>query len=131
MIRALITAALVTGAANQFLHIPIDVALGYSVVICVAGWYLWPLLRRPIRFLLHHLRPQHHRTSSAPPRRPVPAQITQITHHHYYSGVLPQPATQIRPDYTLPALPRRTESRSASDEILDAIIVDIDDDHTR
>lgn len=136
MIRALITAALTAGAANQFLHVPLDVALGYSLVICVAGWYLWPLLRRPIRFLLRHLRPRRHRAGRAPARRPapapqrtVPAHITQINHHHYYNGMPPRTGAPIRPDYTLPALPRRTESRIASDEILDGII--IDDDGTR
>lgn len=36
----------------------------------------------------------------------------------------------MRPDYTLSALPRRTEGRIASDAILDGII-DIDDDGTR
>lgn len=139
MIRALITAALTAGAAHQFLHVPIDVALGYSMVICIAGWYLWPLLRRPSRYLLRRLRPRRHRSNSAPSQRPLPAlqrtappHITHITHHyHYYRGIPPQPATQIRPDYTLPALPHRTESRIASDEILDAIIVDSDDDPTR
>lgn len=137
MIRALITAALVAGAANQFLHVPIDAALGYALVFCVAGWYIWPLLRRPVRFLLRRLRPRRARTRSAParrpapaPQRPVPAQITQINHHHYYNGMPTQPGAQMRPDYTLSALPRRTEGRIASDEILDGII-DIDDDGTR
>lgn len=144
MIRALITALLMTAAATQYLHAPLDAALGYAFVICVGGWYLWPLLRRPLRlvtrFLLRRLRP-HRRTGRAVAPRPapartnaaphdVPAQITQINHHHYYNGMPPQPGAQMRPDYTLSALPRRTEGRIASDAILDGII-DIDDDGTR
>jgi hypothetical protein len=136
VIRALITAALTAGAAHQFLHVPLDAALGYSLVICLAGWYLWPLLRRPIRFLLRRLRPHRRgrtpmRRAAAAPLRTTPAQITQINHHHYYSGLPPQPAAApLRPDYTLAALPRHTDGRIASDEILDGII-DIDDDTTR
>lgn len=133
MIRALITAALAAGAANQLLHVPLDAALGYSVVLVLAGWYLWPLLRHPLRFLLRHLRPHLRRHSHPPARRPapvpqraVPATITQINHHHYYNGMPPQLAAPMRADYTLPALPQRTEGRIASDAILDGII-DIDD----
>lgn len=132
MIRALITAALTAIAANQILHVPIDAALGYSLVICLAGWYLWPLLHRPIRFLLRHLRRHRTRASNTPApttQRPGPTQITQIN-HHYYNGTPAQPGAQMRPDYTLSALPRRTEGRIASDDILDGII-DIDDDGTR
>lgn len=146
MIRALITAVLLTGAANYFLHTPLDAALGYSVFVCIAVWYLWPALCRPARFLLHRLRPHRRPASRTPaartPARPTaaqqqplaPAHITQINHHHhYYNGAPPQPdRAPMRPDYTLPALPLRTESRIASDEILDAIIdVDIDDENPR
>lgn len=140
MIRALITAALAAGAANQLLHVPLDAALGYALVFGLGGWYLWPLLRRPLRFLLHHLRPSRANAGRAPIRRPAPArtthhqvpvQVTQINHHHYYNG-MPPPAAPMRPDYTLSALPQRTEGRIASDDILDGIIdVDIDDDTTR
>jgi hypothetical protein len=142
VIRALITAALAAGAANQLLHVPLDAALGYALVFSLGGWYLWPLLRRPLRFLLRHLQPRRtHAGGRAPIRRPAPArtahhqvpvQVTQINHHHYYNGMPPRPAAPMRPDYTLSALPQRTEGRIASDDILDGIIdVDIDDDTTR
>lgn len=146
MIRALITAVLIAGAATHYLDVPLDAALGYAFVLCVGGWYLWPALRRPLRyvtrFLLRRLRPRRRTGRAVAPRpaparattapRDVPAQITQINHHHYYNGIPPQPGAPMRPDYTLTALPRRTESRIASDEILDGIIdVDIDDDTTR
>ena len=123
MIRALITAALMTAAAHYFLNIPIDVALGYSVAASIATWYLWPLLRRPTRFLLRHLRPHHTgSTTTRHPARSTPTQITQINHHHYYNGTPPQTPAHPRPDITLTALPRRTTGRIASDEIIDAII---------
>lgn len=146
MIRALITAVLIAGAATHYLDVPLDAAVGYAFVLCVGGWFLWPVLRRPLRyvtrFLLRPLRPRRRTGRAIAPRpaparataapRDVPAQITQINHHHYYNGMPPRPGAPMRPDYTLTALPRRTEGRIASDEILDGIIdVDIDDDTTR
>lgn len=146
MIRALITAVLIAGAATHYLDVPLDAAVGYAFVLCVGGWYLWPVLCRPVRyvtrFLIRRLRPRRRTGRAIAPRpsparataapRVVPAQITQINHHHYYNGMPPQPGAPMRPDYTLTALPRRTEGRIASDEILDGIIdVDIDDDTIR
>ena len=62
MIRALITAVLIAGAATHYLDVPLDAALGYAFAISVGGWYAWPVLRRPLRyatrFLLRRLRPR-------------------------------------------------------------------------
>ncbi len=49
MIRALITAALLTGAAMHFFNADPYVAFGYSLVLSVTLWFFWPLLRRILR----------------------------------------------------------------------------------
>ena len=49
MIRALITAALLAGAAMQFFDAQPDVAIGYSLVVSLTLWFFWPLLRRIAR----------------------------------------------------------------------------------
>ncbi|MEW2484131.1 hypothetical protein AB0876_31555 [Mycobacterium sp. NPDC049093] len=45
-LRGLVIVAVVVGAVNHFLGVPVEVALGY----CLVGWYLM-LLRRPIRWM--------------------------------------------------------------------------------
>ena len=125
MIRALITAALLAGAAMHFFGAQPDVAIGYSLVVTLTLWFFWPLLRRIAR-LARRRRRRHQ------PNRAAPApHLTQINHHHHYYGGVPPaaPATMPRPDYSRPALPLRAEGQKAHDAIYD--IIDIDDDTTR
>jgi hypothetical protein len=51
VIRALITAALLTGAAMHFFNADPYVAFGYSLVLSVTLWFFWPLLRRILRLV--------------------------------------------------------------------------------
>ena len=51
MIRALIAAALLTGAAMHFFNADPYVAFGYSLVLSVTLWFFWPLLRRILRLV--------------------------------------------------------------------------------
>ena len=129
MIRALITAALLAGAANHFFGAQPDVAIGYSLVLSLTLWFFWPLLRRLARLA----RPRRHRHQrSRTPNRTTPTpHLTQINHHHHYYGGLPPmaPAAMPRPDFSRPALPLRTEGQKEHDAIYD--IIDIDDDTTR
>ena len=127
MIRALITAALIAGAAMHFFAAPPDVAIGYSLVLTFTLWFFWPLLRRLARLV----RRRRHRLSRTPTRTAPTPHLTQINHHHHYYGGLPAtPAAAMpRPDYSRPALPLRTEGQKAHDAIYD--IIDIDDDTTR
>jgi ABC-type nickel/cobalt efflux system permease component RcnA len=125
VIRALITAALLAGAAIHFFGAKADVAIGYSLVLSLTLWFFWPLLRRIARLARRRRRP--HQTS---PSRAAPApHLTQINHHHhhYYGAVPPAPpAAMPRPDYSRPALPLRTEGQKTHDAIYD--IIDIDDE---
>jgi hypothetical protein len=125
VIRALITAALLAGAAMHFLGVQADVAIGYSLVLSLTLWFFWPLLRRIARLARRRRRRQTSRT----PNRAAPApHLTQINHHHHYYGGMPPtaPAAMPRPDYSRPALPLRTEGQKAHDAIYD--IIDIDDE---
>ncbi len=88
MLRALIAAALLTGATLQFLGTPPDVALGYSLALCLTLWFTWPVGRFAARLICRARRRRlPHRTA---PSAPTPApQLTQINHHHYYYGGIP------------------------------------------
>lgn len=126
MIRALITAALLAGAAMHVFGVKADVAIGYSLVLTLTLWFFWPLLRRIAR-LARRLR--RRRQPSRTPNRAAPApHLTQINHHHHYYGGMPPtaPAAMPRPDYSRPALPLRTEGQKAHDAIYD--IIDLDDE---
>lgn len=126
MIRALITAALLAGAAMHFFGAQTDVALGYSLVLTLTLWFFWPLLRRIAR--LARPRRHRHKTSRTPNRAAPPPHLTQINHHHhYYGGIPPAPtAAMPPPDYSRPALPLRTDGQKAHDAIYD--IIDTDDE---
>lgn len=127
MIRALITAALLAGAAMHFFGAQADVAIGYSLVLSLTLWFLWPLLRRIAR--LARRRRRRHKPSRTPNRTAPAPHLTQINHHHHhYYGVAPPapPGAMARPDYSRPALPLRTEGQKAHDAIYD--IIDIDDE---
>ncbi len=69
MIRALVTAALLAGAATQFFGVASDVAIGYGLVLSVTVWYFWPLLRRIGQSALA-AAPAAPRPTARPPRRP-------------------------------------------------------------
>ena len=98
MIRALVTAALLAGAATHFFGIAADVALGYGLVLSVTVWYFWPLLRRIIYLLRRRTRrTQRNRTPTQVTATP---HLTQINHHHHYYGGVPSttPAAMPKPD---------------------------------
>jgi ABC-type nickel/cobalt efflux system permease component RcnA len=121
VIRALITAALLTGAAVQFVHADPYTAAAYSIVISLGLWFLWPLLRRIARLVTRRRggrRRQPARASKA--TAPAP-HLTQVNHYYFYGPMQPVPGSTPRPDYSRPALPRRTQAQQASDEILDTI----------
>jgi ABC-type nickel/cobalt efflux system permease component RcnA len=127
VIRALITAALLAGAAIHFFGAKADVAIGYSLVLSLTLWFFWPLLRRIARLARHRRR--RHQPSRTPNRAAPAPRLTQINHHHHYYGGVPPgaPAAAMpRPDYSRPALPLRTEGQQAHDAIYD--IIDIDDE---
>ncbi|OFJ51870.1 hypothetical protein BEL07_20645 [Mycolicibacterium grossiae] len=125
MIRALIAAALLAGAATAFGVDP-NIALGYALVLTVTLWFLWPPVRVITRLIRRRRRRSH--PNSTPARvNPAAPQLTQINHHHhYYAGLPPTAAAAPRPDYTRPALPLRTEGQKRHDAIYDTII-DIDE----
>jgi ABC-type nickel/cobalt efflux system permease component RcnA len=126
VIRALITAALLAGAAIHFFGTQADVAIGYSLVLSLTLWFFWPLLRRIAR--LARRRRRRHQPSRTPNRAAPAPHLTQINHHHHYYGGMPPvpPGAMPRPDYRRPALPLRTEGQQAHDAIYD--IIDIDDE---
>ncbi|ORX14124.1 hypothetical protein [Mycobacterium xenopi] len=125
MLRALIAAALLTGAAVHFLSVPTDVALGYGLVLCLTIWFTWPAARFAARMIRRARR--RHRRGRATTQMPAPApRLTQINHHHYYYGPLP-PASAAAPqcpDHTLPALPQRGRQQKAHDSIYNTIDLD-------
>lgn len=125
MIRALITAALMTGAAAHFFHADPYTAFGYSLVLSITLWFFWPLLRRILRLATR----RRSRSTPNPARRTAAPQLTQVNHYHFYGQAPRPPATMPRPDYSRPALPLRTDGQKAHDAIYD--IIDIDDDTTR
>ena len=129
MIRALISAALLASALHLCGVAP-DVAIIYSLTVCAAVWFTWPLLRALIR-LARRRRQRRRPTRTAPARTAPGPQLTQINHHHhYYSGMPPAaPRPMPRPDFSRPALPLRTEGQKAHDAIYDTI--DLDDDQSR
>ena len=118
MIRALITAALLTGAAMHFFNADPYVAFGYSLVLSVTLWFFWPLLRRILRLVSR--RGRRRRPPSRTPKAPAP-HLTQVNHYHFYGQVPTAPAAIPRPDYSRPALPLRTEGQKAHDEVYDVI----------
>lgn len=125
MLRALIAAALLTGAAVHFLDAPPDAALGYSLVACLILWFAWPLARRLTRPALRTRRRRTPRRGRGTPATPAPA-LTQINHHHHYYGpVAVPPAAAPQPDPMLLGLPRRGRQQMAHDAIYNTI--DIDD----
>lgn len=126
MIRTLIIAALMTGAATRFLHTDPYEAFGYSLVLSVALWFFWPLLRRIAGLALRRRR---HRRAPARPAKAAAPQLTQVNHYHFYGHVPAAAPPMPRPDYRRPALPVRTEGQKAHDAIFD--IIDMDDDTTR
>lgn len=122
MIRALIAAVLLAGAAVQFFGAPEDAALGYSLLLCATLWFTWPAARAAARLIRRSRR--RHRPRRAPAKRAGPGpHLTQINHHHHYYGGLPMatPATTLRPDYSLPALPERSSQQLAHDAIYNTI----------
>ncbi|MCV7058389.1 hypothetical protein [Mycolicibacterium gilvum] len=126
MIRTLIIAALMTGAATHFLHTDPYEAFGYSLVLSVTLWFFWPLLRRLVRLALRRRR--RHRAPARTPKTASP-QLTQVNHYHFYGHVPAAAQPMPRPDYSRPALPVRTEGQKAHDAIYD--IIDMNDDTTR
>ena len=90
MIRALITAALLAGAAMHFFGAQPDVAIGYSLVVTLTLWFFWPLLRRIARLARRRPPP--------PPAEPGRA------------GAAPHP------DQSPPPLLRRGAPRGARDD---------------
>jgi hypothetical protein len=110
-----------TGATVQLLGAPPDVALGYSLAVCLTLWFTWPVGRFAARLI------RRARRRRSPPRTapsaPTPApQLTQINHQHY-GGIAS--ATPRRPAHTLLELPRRSRQQMAHDAIYDTI--DLDD----
>lgn len=117
MIRALITAALLTGIAVHF-GAPPEAAAGYIFVTVFALWFAWPALRRHRR---RRRRPASPRSS--PAARPtaqvqVPS-LTQINHYHFY-GSLPA-ARQQYPvvDPSQLAIPQYSEQQIAHNKIFE------------
>ena len=125
MIRALIAAVLLTGAAVEFIGAPPDAALGYSLLLCGTLWFCWPICRWAARLVRRrHRRHPRRAPANAPGTAP---HLTQINHHHYYYGG-PSPAaaapTALRPDYSRPALPRRGRQQIDHDTIYNTINLD-------
>jgi ABC-type nickel/cobalt efflux system permease component RcnA len=126
VIRALITAALLAGAAMHFGVDP-NIALGYALVLTVMLWFLWPPVRVITRLIRRRRRRSHPNRTPARATTAAAPQLTQINHHHhYYAGLPPAAAPSPRPDYSRPALPERTEGQKRHDAIYDTII-DIDE----
>lgn len=126
MIRALIAAALMTGAAVQIAHAdPYNAAL-YSVVLCLGLWFLWPLLRRITRFVARHRGRGRRQPARTPKATTATPPLTQVNHYHFYGQTPLVPNVMPRPDYSRPALPRRTTGQQASDEIMH--IIDLNDE---
>jgi ABC-type nickel/cobalt efflux system permease component RcnA len=125
VLRALIAAALLTGAAAHFLGAPPDVTLGYILVLCFSLWFTWPVARLAARLMRRARRRRQRRTA---PKSPAPApHLTQINHHHHYYGAGMPPtvsAAPPRPDHTLPALPQRGRQQTAHDALYDTIDLD-------
>ncbi len=88
-------------------------------------WFFWPLLRRIIRLITRRRRGRRHPTRTPKTAAPAP-HLTQVNHYHYYGTMQPAPGSTPTPDYSRPALPRRTQSQQASDEIFD--IIDLNDE---
>lgn len=138
MLRAIITAVLVTSVAVH-LGVPTEDALGYSIVVVIGVWYLWPALRRvpsagrSARRILTGGRPRPARAASAarpctagagPAAAPVTPALTQINHHHHYYGdTVLRPAG--RPGHGLLGLPQRGRQQLAHDAVY--TMVDADD----
>ncbi|AGB27288.1 hypothetical protein Mycsm_07194 (plasmid) [Mycobacterium sp. JS623] len=126
MIRALIAAALMTGAAVQLLHAdPYNAGL-YSVVLSLGLWFFWPLLRRIMRLAAHRRGRRRHQPTRTPKTTTATPALTQVNHYHFYGQTPLVPNVMPRPDYSRPALPRRTMGQQASDEILH--IIDLNDE---
>ncbi|KEF94866.1 hypothetical protein K883_05290 [Mycobacterium sp. TKK-01-0059] len=126
MIRALIAAVLLTGVAVHFFGAPEDAALGYSLLLCATLWFTWPAARVVAGLIRRTRRRRHPRRAPAKPASPGP-HLTQINHHHHYYGGPPMatPATTLRPDYSLPALPERSSQQLAHDAIYNTIDIDL------
>ena len=126
MIRALIAAVLLTGAAVNFLGAPTDAALGYSLLLCGSLWFTWPARRWAARLIRRIHRRRHPRRATS--HAPTP-HLTQINHHHYYYGGIPPtatPAAAQHPNYSRLALPQRSRQQIAHDTVYNTI--DLDDD---
>lgn len=123
MIRALITSALLAGAAIYFFGVAPDVAITYALLIGLPIWFLWPLLRRTTR---RDRRRQQPAPKPHPPRwPPAPTpQLTQINHHHYYYGPYYGPApmaAQPQQHSQWPELPQHSSQQHAHDAIYNTI----------
>jgi hypothetical protein len=126
VIRALITAALMTGAAVQLFHAdPYSAAL-YSVVLSLGLGFFWPLLRRIVRLISRRRGSGRRQPARVPKTTAATPHLTQVNHYHFYGPVRPAPGAMSPPDYSRPALPRRTQGHRASDVIFD--IIDLDDE---
>lgn len=115
MIRALITAIILTGVAAHF-GAPLEAAAGYIFVTVFAVWFAWPALRR--------LRRRRQRTAPRSPAARPPAHVqtpslTQINHYHFY-GSLPA-MRQAHPvvDPSQLAIPQYGEQQIAHNKIFD------------
>lgn len=115
MIRTLIGTVLVTAAAIRF-GVPADIALGYSFVMCLTVWFLWPMLRHLARLTRRARRQLSRHLAPAPARAMSTPALTQINHYHYY-GPTASPPTSTQPDPTLRALPRRGKQQILHDAI--------------
>ena len=117
MIRALITAALLTGAAMHFFNADPYVAFGYSLVLSMTLWFFWPLRRRILRLVSR--RGRRRRPPSRTPKAPAP-HLTQVNHYHFYVRCrLPRrrcrgPTTAVRRCLCAPRARRRTRRSTTS-----------------
>lgn len=139
MIRALISALILTGIAAHF-GMPADEAAGYSIVGCLAVWFLWPALRTIARLLTRLARRGRRlwrtrrpnptrrpattaaRTTAASTAAPAPG-LTQINHHYHFYGATPQMSRVINPDQL--ALPRQTVGQVMHNKFYDAVNPDL------
>lgn len=116
MLRALIAATLLTGAA-AYIGAPIDTFAGYAFAGCLAVWLLLPVYRTGRRITRRYRgrratgRVQHPATSTPPA-----ATVTQINHYYYNCPPpAPAPGRVIDPDQL--GLPQYSAQKLAHDEI--------------
>lgn len=115
MLRALITAALLTGMVVRLLDAPADVVLAYTLGLCATLWLTWPALRYAAR-LARRARQRRKRRRLVPDAHAPAPHLTQINHHHHYYGA-PPPQPAQRRGHSLPALPQRGRQQVAHDAV--------------